>query len=65
MKKSRFNETQIVSILNEADAGLAVKDVWGAHGVSPSTCHKRKSKYVDLSASKLNGIKELEAEILL
>ena len=27
MKKSRFSETQIVSILKQADAGMAVKDL--------------------------------------
>lgn len=34
MKNSRFTETQIVSILNEADAGIAVKDICRKHGIS-------------------------------
>lgn len=34
MKQSRFTETQIVSILNEADAGVLVKDLCRKHGIS-------------------------------
>jgi putative transposase len=62
MKKSRFTETQIVSILTEADNGVAVKDVCRKHGISPATYYKWKSKYGGLDASELKRIKELEAE---
>jgi putative transposase len=62
MKKTRFTETQIVSILNEADAGITVQDVCRKHGISPATYYKWKSKYGGLSASELKRIKELEHE---
>lgn len=62
MRKSRFSEARIVSILKEADAGMKVADVCRKHGVSEPTYYKWKSKYGGLEASELKRIKELETE---
>jgi hypothetical protein len=34
MKKSKFTETQIVSILKQADAGVPIKDICRQAGIS-------------------------------
>jgi putative transposase len=62
MKKCRFTETQIVTILKQADAGVPVKDVCRQAGISIPTYYQWKSKYGGMDASELKRVKELEAE---
>ena len=44
MKRSRFAETQIISILKEADAGMQIKQLCRKHGISDATYYNWKSQ---------------------
>ena len=62
MRKSRFTETQIISILKGVDVGVPVKELWRKHGISSATYYKWKAKYGGLDVSQLKRMKELEEE---
>ena len=40
MKRSRFNEEQILAILKEQEAGIAAAEVCRRHGISFATFYK-------------------------
>ena len=62
MRRSRFSEAQIVTILKEGEAGRVVKDICREHGISNATYYSWKSKYGGMEASDLKRMKELEIE---
>jgi len=62
MKKSRFTESQIVAILKEGEAGLAVAQLARKHGISAATYYHWKSKYAGAGVAELKRLRELEAE---
>jgi len=49
MRRIRFNERQIVSILEEAEAGATVKEICRRHGISDATYYNWKSRYGRMS----------------
>lgn len=62
MKKSRFTEEQIVSILKEQEQGIKVSELCRKHGIADQTFHNWKKKYGNLSVDELRRLKELEYE---
>jgi putative transposase len=62
MKKTRFTETQIVSILQQQEAGKSVKDITREHGISDATFYNWKAKYGGMQVSDVKKMKEMEEE---
>ena len=62
MKRSRFSEEQIISILREQEAGSPTADVCRKHGISSATFYKWKSKFGGLEVSDARRLKALEDE---
>lgn len=62
MKKTRFTEAQIVSILHQQEAGKTVKDISREHGISDATFYNWKAKYGGMQISDVKRMKDLEDE---
>jgi len=62
MKKSRYTDIQIISILNQAEAGTPAPDLCREHGMSSASFYKWRAKYGGMDASLMTRMKELEAE---
>ncbi len=62
MKKSRYSDSQIISILKQAEAGTPVPDLCREHGMSSASFYKWRAKYGGMDASLMTRMKELEAE---
>ena len=45
MKKSRFSETQIMTILKQAKGGVPVPELCHEHGMSNASFYKWRAKY--------------------
>ena len=62
MRKSRFTESQIISILAQQKQGMKVSQICREHGISIPTFHNWKSKYSGMDVNQLRKLKELEQE---
>lgn len=62
MRKSKYTESQIAAILQEAEAGWAVTEVARKRSISAATFYQWRSKYGGMSVSDMQRLRELEQE---
>lgn len=62
MKTSRFTESQIMSILKQAENGVAVSELCREHGMSSASFYKWRAKYGGLDASMISEMKSMAEE---
>ena len=62
MKKSRFTEERIISILKEHHAGLSAAELCRKHGISDATFDNWRSRFGGMEVSEAKRLKQLEDE---
>jgi putative transposase len=62
MKRKRYTEEQIISILKEHEAGASAPELSRRHGVSEQSIYRWKAKFGGMDVSEAKRLRELEAE---
>jgi putative transposase len=62
MKRKRYTEEKIISILKEHEAGASVPDIARRYGIAENTIYRWKSKFGGMEVSEAKRLRELEQE---
>lgn len=62
MKRKRYSEEQIIAILKEHEAGVAVRDLVCKYGVSEQSIYRWRAKFGGMDVSDSRRLKMLEEE---
>jgi len=62
LKKSRYTDSQIISILKQAEAGTPVPELCREHGMSSASFYKWRTKFGGMDASMISQMKALADE---
>jgi len=62
VRKSRFNEEQIIAILKESETGVGTEELCRRHGITRQTFYRWKAKYGGMEVSEARRLRALEEE---
>ncbi len=62
MKKSKYSEQHIISLLKVVELGAKVADFCRKHGISKATYYKWKAAYGGMDVSQLGQLRALQAK---
>lgn len=62
MKGKRYDETQIIRILKEAEGAENIRDVCRKYNITEQTFYRWRNKFGEMDISEAKRLKELERE---
>lgn len=62
MKRKRYTEEQIISIIKQHEGGRTMVDLAREYGVAQNTLYRWKSKFGGMEVSEAKRLRELETE---
>ncbi len=62
MKRKRFTEEQIITILKEAESGIPIEELKRQHGFSQASFYSWRAKFGGMDVSDAKRLRALEEE---